>query len=79
MNTLLNFFRAGTQESSKRLLTITSYVVALGISIYCVVARHTLEGNVLVLLLGLTGASTAQQVISYGKETSKITTKDTEQ
>lgn len=68
MRTVMNFFRAGTPESSKRLVTIISYLVALGLGVFCVVAQKPLETNVLTLLLGLAGASTAQQVISYGKE-----------
>lgn len=78
-NTIMNFFRAGTPESSKRLVTIISYLVALGIGVFCVVTQKPLETNVLTLLLGLAGASTAQQVISYGKEAASLVKKaDTE-
>ena len=78
MNTILNFFRAGTPESSKRLLTIMSYIVALGLAIFCVIHGVPLEGNVLTLLLGLCGTATAQQVISYGKEVASISKQSTE-
>ena len=71
MNTILNFFRSGTSESSKRLLTILSYIVSLGIAIFCAVAGATLEGNVLILLLGLSGVATTQQILGNKNEVKK--------
>lgn len=55
--------------SSKRLLTIISYIVSLGIGIYCVLAVVALDANVLILLLGLCGATTTQQILGSAKET----------
>lgn len=72
INTILNFFRSGTSESSKRLLTILSYVVSLGIAIFCAVAGATLEGNVLILLLGLSGVATTQQILGNKNETNVV-------
>ena len=72
MDTILNFFRSGTSESSKRLLTILSYVVSLGIAIFCSVAGCTLEGNVLILLLGLSGVATTQQILGNKNETKEV-------
>lgn len=72
MNTILNFFRSGTSESSKRLLTILSYIVSLGIAIFCAVAGATLEGNVLILLLGLSGVATTQQILGNKNEVKKV-------
>lgn len=72
IQTILNFFRAGTAESSKRLLSILSYLVSLGLAIFCVVHGFPLEGNVLALLLGLTGVATANQAFNYGKEAANL-------
>jgi hypothetical protein len=72
MNIVLNFLRSGTTESSKRLLTILSYIVSLGIAIFCAVAGATLEGNVLILLLGLSGIATTQQILGNKNEVTKV-------
>ena len=66
-----NFFRAGTAESSKRLLSILSYLVSLGLAIFCVVHGVPLDGNVLILLLGLSGVSTFQQIVGNKNEIKK--------
>lgn len=75
-NIVLNFFRVGTPESSKRLLTVLSYLVSLGIAIFCAVAGATLEGNVLILLLGLCGVATTQQIIGNKNEVKKVDNAD---
>ena len=66
------FLQSGNGDSSsKRLLTILSYIVSLGIAIFCAVAGATLEGNVLILLLGLSGVATTQQILGNKNEIKK--------
>lgn len=65
---LLNFFRSGTAESSKRLLTIISYVSAIALGWYSLITEKPIDGNLLILVLGLAGASTTQQIINGKKE-----------
>lgn len=72
MNWLKGFLSSGAGDaSSKRLLTILSYLVSLGIAIFCAIAGATLEGNVLILLLGLSGVSTFQQIVGNKNEIKK--------
>ena len=67
------FLQSGNGDSSsKRLLTILSYIVSLGIAIFCAVAGATLEGNVLILLLGLSGVATTQQILGNKNEVKKV-------
>lgn len=71
------FLSAGNGDaSSKRLLTILSYIVSLGIAIFCAVAGATLEGNVLILLLGLSGVATTQQILGNKNEVKAIEVKN---
>lgn len=71
------FLSAGNGDaSSKRLLTILSYLVSLGIATFCAVAGATLEGNVLILLLGLSGVATTQQILGNKNEVKKVEAKD---
>ena len=65
---LMNFLRSGTAESSKRLLTIISYVSAIVLGWYSLVTGKPIDGNLLILVLGLAGASTTQQILKSGKE-----------
>ena len=68
MSYLMNFLRSGTAESSKRLLTIISYVSAIALCWYSLIADKPIDGNLLILVLGLAGASTTQQILKSGKE-----------
>ena len=68
MKTILDFFRAGTDASSKRLLTILSYVSAIALCWYSLIANKPVDGNLLCLVLGLAGASTTQQILNSRKE-----------
>ena len=69
---LSGFLSAGNgQASSKRLLTLISYVASIAISGFCVVHGIALDGNVLVLMLGLCGVSTTQQIIGNKTEQNK--------
>ena len=74
----LNFLRAGTTESSKRLLTVISYIVSLGIAIFCAVMQYPLENNVLILLLGCCGVSSTTYAVSNRNEVHKQLPKDSE-
>lgn len=65
---ILNFLRSGTSESSKRLLTIISYVSAIALGWYSLITGKPIDGNLLILALGLAGASTTQQILRSGKE-----------
>jgi len=69
MDWLKGFLSAENGDaSSKRLLTILSYLVSLGIGIFCVYTQTTLEGNILILLLGLSGVATTQQILGNKNE-----------
>jgi len=66
------FLSAGNGDaSSKRLLTIISYVASLAIAGFCVMHGVPLDGNVLILLLGLSGVSTFQQIVGNKNEIKK--------
>lgn len=64
----MNFLRAGTSESSKRLLSIISYVSAIAISWYSLVQEKPVDSNLLILVLALAGLSTTQQILKSNKE-----------
>ena len=68
MNTILNFFRSGTSESSKRLLIILSYLVAASVAAYCGFWHVALDSNVLYLLLGLCGISAGNYAVTNSNE-----------
>ena len=68
MSYLMNFLRSGTAESSKRLLTIISYVSAIALCWYSLIADKPVDSNLLILVLALAGMSTTQQVLKSGKE-----------
>ena len=69
MQWLSGFLSAGNgQASSKRLLTLISYIASIAIAGFCVVHGVALDGNVLTLMLGLSGVSTFQQIVGNKKE-----------
>lgn len=69
MNWLKGFLSSGAGDASvKRLVMILSYIVSLGIAIFCAIAGATLEGNVMLLLLSLCGASTGNYALTNKNE-----------
>lgn len=65
---MINFFRSGTAESSKRLTMILSYVVTLVICIVAVVFKLPVESNIVTLLMACCGVSTTGYVVANKNE-----------
>lgn len=73
MQWMSGFLSAGNgQASSKRLLTILSYVAAIAIAGYCVIHGIVLDTNVMIMMLGLCGVSTTQQILGNKNEVKKV-------
>lgn len=65
------FLSAKNDLSSKRLVMILSYIVALGLCITCVCFHIPLENNVLTALMGCCGVSSGTYAFSHKTETKK--------
>jgi hypothetical protein len=76
LNLILDFFRAGTDASSKRLTMVLSYLVCLTLCIIAVTFHVPIEGNVVTLLLGCCGVSTTGYVMTNKNEVKNIDAKD---
>lgn len=72
----INFLRAGTNESAKRLIMIMSYLVTLSLCIVAVTMHYPIEYNVVTLLLACCGVSTTGYVVANKNEQKQLVTKD---
>ena len=67
------FLQSGNGDSSsKRLLMILAYVASITVGVYCGFAHIALDSNVLILMLGLSGVSTANYAVTNKNETKKV-------
>ena len=73
---ILDFFRAGTDASSKRLTMVLSYLVCLALCIIAVTFHMPIEGNVVTLLLGCCGVSSTTYAFANKNEVKNNDTKD---